>query len=367
MTYALRQWHSRDGLTLSAYDYAAADGLSRLPVICVHGLTRNGRDFSIFAPWLAAQGRRVIAIDVRGRGLSDRDPAALYHLPIYAEDVIALMMALGIARAHFVGTSMGGLITMELAGMRPDLIAGAVINDVGPELAVAGLTRIAGYVGNSPRYADWAAAEAYLQKINGEALPHYGPADWTAMAHRLFREEDGTIAPDYDPAIAGAFATAPVATDPWLQWRALTSDRPVLLLRGALSDLLDEDIAGRMREAAPGIDYAVIPDVGHAPMLDEPEAKAAIERFFNRLDPSGRSSSSARRAVSSGQSPFDRLFTIGSIALIDPAGQHFQPAVDIQPLLTRIDEAGFDLPRRARDEEQGQQIQKDRGQIDPGQ
>lgn len=278
-----RTWQSGDGLTLSAYDHAASAGPSRLPVICIHGLTRNGRDFEDFAPWLAAQSRRVLAIDVRGRGLSDRDSAALYHVPTYAADVVALMAALGIGRAHFVGTSMGGLITMELAGARPDLIAGAVINDVGPELEAAGLQRIGGYVGGSPRFADWAGAEAYLRGLNGVALPHYGAAEWQRMARRTFREEGDAIVADYDSAIASAFATAPVPTDPWLLWNALASDRPVLLLRGERSDLLSEDIATRMRAAFPAMLYAVVPAVGHAPMLDEPVAQAAIKSFFADL------------------------------------------------------------------------------------
>ncbi|NIJ08401.1 pimeloyl-ACP methyl ester carboxylesterase [Sphingomonas vulcanisoli] len=269
-----RTWASADGLTLHAYEYAAADGPEKLPVICVHGLTRNGRDFDALAPWIAARGRRVLAVDVRGRGLSDRDPQARYHLPVYTADLRAMMAALRIARAHFVGTSMGGLIVMELAGEAPELIASAVINDVGPELSPVGLARIGTYVGGAPVFGSWDEAETYLCRLNGDALPHYGAEDWARMARRLFREQEGGISADYDRAIAGAFATSPTPSDPWMLWDKLADGRPILLLRGALSDLLTEEAAQRMLR--PGVRYTIVPGVGHAPMLDEPVALAAI-------------------------------------------------------------------------------------------
>ena len=137
-----RTWTSADGLALFARDHAPASGPAKLPVICIHGLTRNSRDFEVLAPLIAAQGRRVLSIDVRGRGNSGRDPnPANYNPAVYAADVIALMAQSGIGRAHFVGTSMGGLITMTLCAMRPDLIAGAVLNDIGPEVGAAGIAR----------------------------------------------------------------------------------------------------------------------------------------------------------------------------------------------------------------------------------
>src|SRR4051812_4364600 len=186
-----RHWTSAEGLTLHARDYAAADGAARLPVICLHGLTRNARDFDTLAPWIAARQRRVLAVDVRGRGLSDRDPAGGYWLPTYADDVRRLAAALGLGRAIFVGTSMGGLITMELAALAPDLVGGAIVNDVGPVLAAEGLARIGTYVGNAPAFGGWDEAAAYLRDLNGAALPHYDAADWQRMAERMFREADG--------------------------------------------------------------------------------------------------------------------------------------------------------------------------------
>ena len=278
-----RTWRSAEGLTLHARDYPDADGAARLPVICLHGLTRNARDFEALAPWIAARGRRVLAVDVRGRGLSDRDPTASYWLSTYADDVRRLAEALGIARAIFIGTSMGGLITMELAGLAPSLVAGAIINDIGPAPAAEGLARIASYVGKTPVFNGWGNAALYLQRQNEAALPHYRAEDWQRMAARMFREEDGRVEADYDPAIATAFATAPLLTDPWDRWNGLCSGRPLLLLRGALSDLLTPGDATRMIAEHENARLREIPDVGHAPMLDEPEALAAIGTFLNEL------------------------------------------------------------------------------------
>ncbi|WP_404712280.1 alpha/beta fold hydrolase [Sphingomonas sp. MMS24-J13] len=283
MPYRDRYWQAADGLALHARHYSAADGRARLPVICLHGLTRNARDFEALAPWLAARQRAVLAVDVRGRGLSDWDPRADYRLPTYADDIARLMEALGIAHAIFVGTSMGGLITMELAAMRPDLIAGAVINDVGPVLAPAGLMRIGSYVGQKPDVKNWADAVAYVRWQNGHALPHYGQADWEKMARRLFRERDGRVAPDYDPDISKPFADAPLAVDPWERWDALAGGRPILLLRGGESDLLAADVAAKMIGGHAGAALRLVPGVGHAPMLDEPEALAALEAFLDSV------------------------------------------------------------------------------------
>lgn len=282
--HAERTWTSADGLTLFARDYAAASGPARLPVICIHGLTRNSRDFEAVAPRIAAQGRRVLAIDVRGRGRSDRDSDPLrYNVGVYAGDVISLMAAAGLARAVFVGTSMGGLITMTLAALRPDLIAGAALNDIGPELAPEGLARISGYVGGATEMKDWAEAAAYARSINGSALPHLSDDQWLAFARRTFREEDGRPVLDYDPAISQAFKATPAGTpapDLWPFFLGLATGRPTLLIRGEASDLMTAEIASRMQAAAPHMSQAAVPGVGHAPMLDEPAAVAALDAFL---------------------------------------------------------------------------------------
>ncbi|HVY34055.1 MAG TPA: alpha/beta hydrolase [Caulobacteraceae bacterium] len=286
-----RYWTSTDGLRLHARDYASASGEARLPVICLHGLTRNARDFEDLAPRLAAQGRRVLALDVRGRGGSAWDPVPARYVPaVYAGDVLALMDAAGIARALFIGTSMGGLITMVVAAVRPGAVAGACLNDIGPELAPEGLARIASYTGQGPKVADWAGAADYARFINQAAFPAYGPAGWDAFARRIFTEKDGVPVLDYDPDIAQAFKPpegepAPPTPDLWPLFAGLAfapdkMERPLLLVRGALSDLLAPATADKMRDLAPHMAFAEVAHVGHAPMLDEPQALSAIDLWL---------------------------------------------------------------------------------------
>lgn len=292
-------WTSSEGLPLHARDYAPVGETQKLPVICIHGLTRNARDFEDLAPRIAATGRRVLAVDVRGRGLSARDPNPMnYHPGTYAADIVSLLEAAAIDRAVFVGTSMGGLITMVLTSIRPEAIAAAVLNDVGPELSPVGLARIAGYTGMASRFEGWDDAVAYAKAINEAAFPAYGPQDWDVFARRLFDAKDGGWVLAYDPDIsapikAAAEAAAEAAAksqadggqalappDMYPLFRALAKDRPLLLVRGGISDLIDPAIAERMRAAAPHMTYAEVPGVGHAPMLTEPEAWTAIEKLL---------------------------------------------------------------------------------------
>ena len=288
-TFAERRWTSADGLSLYARDYAPASGPAKLPVIAIHGLTRNSADFEVIAPLIAQSGRRVLAVDVRGRGKSDRAPDPMTYQPLnYAHDVLALLEQAGVARAVFLGTSMGGLITMALAAIRSKVIAAAIVNDVGPEVAKEGLARIAAYSGQPVDTPTWADAAAYAREINAVALPHYGDADWMAFARRTFVEgPEGAPILNYDPDIAvpiraaGAKALVP---NLWPMFGRLARGRPVLLVRGQTSDLLSEKIAAKMRKRAPKMDYVEVPGVGHAPMLDEPEARAAIFPFLGEVD-----------------------------------------------------------------------------------
>ena len=288
-TWNERRWTSPDGLSLFARDYAAASGQAKLPVIAIHGLTRNSADFDAIAPLIAQSGRRVLAVDVRGRGRSDRAPDPMTYQPVnYAHDILALMEQAGIARAVFLGTSMGGLITMALAALRSKVIAAAILNDVGPEVAKEGLARIAAYSGKQADTPGWAEAAAYMKSLNAVAFPHYTDADWDAFARRTFRiGTEGTPVLDYDPDIAVPIkAAGPKALVPnlWPMFNRLTKARPVLLVRGETSDLLSREIVAKMQKRAPRMDVVEVPGVGHAPMLDEPEAKAAIFPFLGEVD-----------------------------------------------------------------------------------
>ena len=286
MTYEERRWTSHDGLRLFARDYPAAGGADRLPVICLHGLTRNSKDFEDVAPLIAARGRRVIVPDVRGRGLSGRDPIpSNYNPKTYARDVLSLMDALATPRAIFIGTSMGGIITMTLAAIRSRAVAAAILNDVGPAVAPEGIARILAYTGKDPGVRNWQDAVEYVRGTSASALPNFGPDDWRKFAERTFRDQGNGPQLDYDPAISGPLRPPSRLTKlaAWLLYRRLARKLPTLLIRGALSDIISRDIADRMKRHAPGLELAEVPGVGHAPMLDEPVAIAAIESFLNRV------------------------------------------------------------------------------------
>ncbi len=284
-------WRSRDGLRLHARRHPAAaldDSGEPGTVVCIPGLTRNAADFDGPARAMAAAGWQVFAVDLRGRAGSERarDPRS-YNPRAYADDVAALLDDRGIARAVFVGTSLGVLVAMTLATCRPELIAGAILNDAGPHVPREALERIGRYAGKPVPPMDRDAAARYVESIGRAAFPGYGPDDWRAMVGRMFRQrDDGLLELDYDPAIVRT-------VNPWLlrlmqpllwrAWRKLGRRRPLLVLRGALSDILTADVARRMIEVADDARLVEVAGVGHAPMLDEPEARAAIADFLARM------------------------------------------------------------------------------------
>ena len=272
-------------LTLYARDYGAPfEGA--MPVLCLHGLTRNSADFEWIAAHLSKR-YRVIAADMRGRGLSQWDPAPLRYNPgVYVQDMLSLLDHLGIQRTVAIGTSMGGLMIMVMGLAARDRLIGAVINDVGPDIEAAGLARIASYTGKTAPVATWGDAARTAQVINEVAFPDYVADDWMAFARRLFIEKDGVPVPAYDPAIANGLkpqSDAPVAPpDLWPMWDALQG-LPMLAIRGALSDLLSPATLDKMAERHDGLTRVTVPHRGHAPMLDEPEAVAAIDAFLAGL------------------------------------------------------------------------------------
>lgn len=285
MTYQERFVEVPDGLKVFLRDYPAEGGERGLPVICLHGLTRNAADFEVVAPRMAARGRRVLAFDVRGRGRSDRDPVpARYIPPTYVGDVVVAMNSLALERAIFVGTSMGGLMTMLAAVMAPGRVAGAVLNDVGPVLNTSGLTRIAQYVGKTPPQASWDDLTALIKVSQAAAFPDADEAFWSAFARRTGRAlPDGRVEFDYDPAIAHIF-DQPQAAAPDLTpvFKALLPV-PTLVVHGVLSDILLPEGIAAMQALKPDLEVAEVPRVGHAPTLEEPAAWQAIEAFLARV------------------------------------------------------------------------------------
>ena len=268
-----------DGLSLYYRDYPGPG--AKPPLLCLHGLTGNARDFAKLAE-LYSPGRRVLTLDFRGRGLSGYDPVpARYKPSTYAGDVTELLDQLMIDRALFVGTSLGGLVTMLMAVTAPERIAAAILNDVGPDIAPGGVERILTYVGKDARFKSWDEAAEAIAANYGASFDRYTHDDWVRRAERNCREENGEIRFDYDMAIAEPFKTVGPApkVDLWPLFAAL-GQKPLLVIRGAKSDLLTAETAARMQEVAPGMKLETIPGVGHPPGLDEPEALAAIDEFL---------------------------------------------------------------------------------------
>ena len=279
-----RQWTSRDGLKLYYRDYEGP--ADRPPVLCLHGLTRNSRDFESLADRLAGDWR-VIVPDFRGRGMSDHDlVSARYMPPTYAADVLQLLDELNIEEAVFIGTSLGGLVTMIVAGFAPQRIAGALLNDVGPELNMDGIERIREYVGKPLLFEGWDDAAKQFAAKYPDRHPRYGHEEWVRYAPRICRQTDRGVEFDYDMAIAEPFkdidSNATGAPDAWPLYRAL-SGRPVLILRGENSDLFTEEVARKMARSIPDAEFVTIPDVGHAPDFDEPETIEAVDRLLERV------------------------------------------------------------------------------------
>jgi pimeloyl-ACP methyl ester carboxylesterase len=266
------------GLHKMAYvEWGAEDNPNVL--VCVHGLTRNSRDFDFLAEGLLDR-YRVICPDVAGRGRSDwlTHPQD-YGFPQYAADMYALIAHLGVKKVDWVGTSMGGLIGMVLASQSPDLIRRLVLNDVGPVLTAQSLERIGKYTGNAPLFESIAAAEAYIRLVSAP-FGKLSDVQWRHLTLYSVRQRpDGKYEMSYDPGIAEPFRQTVVYTDLnlWPMYEAIKC--PTLVVHGAESDLLTADTVRQMAERGPKAKTVDIPGVGHAPVLMD-DAQIAIVRDF---------------------------------------------------------------------------------------
>jgi pimeloyl-ACP methyl ester carboxylesterase len=276
---------SRDGVRLTWRDYAGAAG--RPAVVCLHGLTRNARDFEEVAARVQALGWRVVAVSLRGRGDSGYAKDPMTYVPLtYAQDLDLLLRAAGVERMVLIGTSLGGILTMLLGTTHREQVAGALLNDIGPDLEAAGLEKIKGYVGKGGSWPSWLLAARALRERFADVFPSWQEADWLRHAKRLCRvAANGRIVFDYDPRIAEPFR-APGGEKPGVDlWPTLSAFEgvPVTSVRGSRSDLFSAATQARMAGRLPHLDVVEVPDVGHAPTLEEPEAWAAIERLLARV------------------------------------------------------------------------------------
>jgi pimeloyl-ACP methyl ester carboxylesterase len=281
MAAAAEYWfESQDGLRLFSRVYVPPHADAPV-VLCLHGLMRNGRDFEELAPRLA-QRCRVIVPDVRGRGLSARDPNFNnYQIPVYLRDTQALLAGLGAGRVTVIGTSMGGLIGMLLAVVPPAVVVRLVLNDIGPEVDPAGLERIRGYAGKSAPVRSWEEAVAQVRNTYSEAWPDLSDARWEKIARLSYRANaQGLPEEDADPRIAEPLRNSSAAApDLWPLWGTLER-LPMLVIRGAQSDILSAATLARMQRTKPDLKVLSVANRGHAPLLDEPECLAAIDEFL---------------------------------------------------------------------------------------
>ncbi|HET9446788.1 MAG TPA: alpha/beta hydrolase [Steroidobacteraceae bacterium] len=285
MSFTEDFFRSADGLQLYFRDYAG--DARKAPVLCLHGLTRNSRDFAALAARIAP-ARRAIVPDQRGRGRSQYDPQWLnYHPRTYVDDMWTLLRELSIERVIVVGTSLGGLMAMLMAATRPQALAGVVLNDIGPEIDPAGVARIQSYAGRLPPVRSWDDAALQMKMTFGLAMPEYSEQQWLAFARQSFEEgEDGVPRLAADPKIGDAIRSIPAppgATQAmWLAFGQLRNI-PTLALRGAHSDLLSAATFERMSREVPSMVAVTVANRGHAPQLDEPDSVRAIDAFLSSL------------------------------------------------------------------------------------
>ena len=275
-------YKSSDGLKLYYRDFGADN--PGTPIICLPGLTRNNRDFEDLANYLSDR-RRVITTDLRGRGFSEHDPEwKNYHPLTYVNDVWTLLDHLDIEKIAVIGTSLGGLCAMVMSATQNDRVAGAVMNDIGPEINPAGVARVQEYTGRIPPVTSWDEAVEQTKMIYGDWLPGLSDADWQKMAWRAYREdENGVPRLDIDNNIGEAVRqVGPQKGDPWALFESF-GDKPVTLLWGVMSDILTEDIIEKMVERKPDLNVVPVANRGHVPLLDEPESIAAIDAFLERV------------------------------------------------------------------------------------
>jgi len=282
MTFSENYYPSQDGLKLYYREYGSSE--DACPLICLSGLTRSSADFHDFA-MRYSKTRKVFALDYRGRGKSEYDQDYKNYNPqVYLGDIFAFLTTKEIEKALFVGTSLGGLLTMAMAGLAKNFIAGAILNDVGPEVDTSGSSRILDYVGKDVRFESFKDAADKQKELYGGAYPDISEDDWMGQAETTFMYDEAAknYRLNYDLSLGKALAeqlNSDEQLDLWPFFQAL-GDVPTLSIRGALSDVLSETVFERMKKENPNMEALVLKNRGHVPLLNEPEALTILDTFI---------------------------------------------------------------------------------------
>lgn len=279
-------WYtSADQLRLYARDYG--DKSQATTLVCIPGLTRNSADFEDLCESLV-ESFRILAVDLRGRGRSAFDPNPRNYQPgVYALDIVALLNAASVDKAIFIGTSLGGLVSMILGATEPARVQAIVLNDVGPQLNPEGLARIQSYLTDYTEVQNWEEAVARTRDTQESALPGLSDQEWEEFTKRLYKvDESGKPVLNYDRDIAVLFEERDESDPPADLWEvfSLLHEIPILALRGEFSDIISTETLDKMRASHAGLDVVEIKNRGHAPLLNEPDAVSAIKEFISKAE-----------------------------------------------------------------------------------
>ncbi|HXX03807.1 MAG TPA: alpha/beta hydrolase [Xanthobacteraceae bacterium] len=279
---------ARDGLRLHVREYGPRTAPT-LPVVCLPGFTGSVADFAVLAPALAngPPERRVIAIDLRGRGQSDYDSKAEnYNLMVELDDVVSVLVALAVGPAVFLGSSRGGLLVMLLGAAHPTAIAAVVLHDVGPVIEPKGLARIKSSISKLPQPRSFEEGADILRRLMSAQFPKLTAEQWLAAARRTWRTKKGALTPNYDVRLARTLAGIDIERPLpplWNEFDALARV-PMLVVRGANSDLLSAATVTAMRKRRTRMEAIEIADQGQPPLLEGDELLARIARFVETCD-----------------------------------------------------------------------------------
>ncbi len=285
MTYTEHFYKSSDGLDL--YYRVYGNATDRLPIVCLSGVTRNSGDFAEFSE-VFSKDRQVFCLDYRGRGKSDWDPDYKNYNPqTYLGDIFVFLTTVQIEKAVFVGTSLGGLLCMGLSGLTPQYVAAVILNDVGPDISIEGSSRIAGYIGTDVRYQTIEEVAASQKASYSTVYPDVESEYWINTAHVGFKydENDQNFKPNYDLAIGKALVEQTSGEQPidlWAFFETMKA-KPLLAIRGALSDVLSEETFQKMQTVNPEMQYLTLANRGHVPILNEPPALEKITEFLEKV------------------------------------------------------------------------------------